>query len=138
MALDVCYYIGYHKVMSTSGILSVPAEQRIGIGEIRTVVRQIAERFSPHKVILFGSYAAGQPTADSDVDLLVITDRPGGADASLKIRRAIDYSFPIDIIVYNPKQLTARIDSGDYFVLEAIENGKVLYERPQPFAINQV
>jgi len=44
----------------------------IPLSAIRRFVRQIAERFHPDKIILFGSYAYGQPHAESDVDLLVI------------------------------------------------------------------
>lgn len=39
---------------------------------IRRFARQVAERFDPEKIILFGSYAYGTPHADSDVDILVI------------------------------------------------------------------
>jgi predicted nucleotidyltransferase len=41
---------------------------------IREIVQQIVERFRPQKVILFGSYAQGKPTPDSDVDLLVVME----------------------------------------------------------------
>ena len=39
---------------------------------IRKFVAEIVRQFHPEKVILFGSYAYGKPTYDSDVDLLVI------------------------------------------------------------------
>jgi len=41
---------------------------------IRKVTQQVVEHFHPQKVILFGSYAYGQPTKDSEVDLLVVID----------------------------------------------------------------
>jgi predicted nucleotidyltransferase len=44
------------------------------LDDIREIVQQIVERFRPQKVILFGSYAQGKPTKDSDVDLLVIME----------------------------------------------------------------
>ncbi len=37
--------------------------------EIRRFVREVAERFQPDKIILFGSYAYGTPHADSAVNL---------------------------------------------------------------------
>lgn len=91
---------------------------------------QIAERLSPRKVILFGSHAHGRADSDSDVDLLVITDRPAGPDASLQVRRAIDYDFPLDLIIYDANRLKRRLVAGDWFLQDAIEGGKVLYEKP--------
>lgn len=40
---------------------------------LKEAVRRIIEKFNPEKIILFGSYAYGQPTADSDMDLMVIS-----------------------------------------------------------------
>jgi len=59
--------------------ISVPnvnERKRIPMEAIRAVVRQIAEKFQPEKIILFGSYAHGEPRPESDVDLLVIMDTP--------------------------------------------------------------
>ncbi len=44
----------------------------ITLDQIQAFSQQIAEQFQPDRIILFGSYAYGQPTSDSDVDLLVI------------------------------------------------------------------
>ena len=98
--------------------------------EIRQIVDQIVDHFSPSKVILFGSHARGRPVRDSDVDLLVITDEFLGPNASLKIRRAVEYSVPLDVLVYDCQHLTERMQSGDYFLQDIVESGKVLYERP--------
>ena len=40
--------------------------------EIEKIVRQVADVYQPEKIILFGSYAYGQPNTDSDLDLLII------------------------------------------------------------------
>jgi len=50
--------------------------------EIQAFVDQIVKRFRPSKVILFGSYAYGTPTEDSDVDLMVVM-RHRGSDLDL-------------------------------------------------------
>jgi uncharacterized protein len=96
--------------------------------QVRAVARRIADEVAPRRIILFGSHANGLAGPDSDVDLLVITRRPAGNDASLKLRRKIDYSFPLDLIVCDEKRLARRIKDGDFFLQEAIEHGKVLYE----------
>jgi uncharacterized protein len=100
------------------------------IQQIQLLANRIAQEISPQRIILFGSHARGKPGPDSDVDLLVITDRPEGNDASLKLRRKIEYSFPLDLIVCNASRLTNRIDAGDYFLQDAVQFGRVLYERP--------
>jgi uncharacterized protein len=41
--------------------------------QIRAYAEEIARQFRPRRIILFGSYAYGKPTRDSDVDLLVVT-----------------------------------------------------------------
>lgn len=98
--------------------------------EIRRVVRQIVDRFEPRKVVLFGSRASGTARPDSDVDLLVVTRRPMGENASLRIRQGIDYAFPLDLIVWDEKRLNWRIAEGDFFLNAAMRSGKVLYEEP--------
>jgi len=103
---------------------------RVRRGEIRRVARDIVARFAPRRIILFGSHAEGRARADSHVDLLVVTDARPGPDASLKMRRATSCPFPVDIIVWNQKRLRQRIRAGDFFLRDAVERGKVLYERP--------
>lgn len=104
------------------------SQASIGLPEIRDVVKQIASQISPRRVILFGSHAARRASRDSDVDLLVVTDRPTGPDASLNLRRKIQYSFPLDILMFDAGRVTRRIEAGDFFLQDAIEHGKVLYE----------
>jgi predicted nucleotidyltransferase len=50
--------------------------------EIQDFVNHVVRRFKPDKVILFGSYASGRPTADSDVDLMVVMRHRGEAPTS--------------------------------------------------------
>ena len=105
---------------------------------IRRFVRRIAERFQPEKVILFGSYAYGHPTNDSDVDLLVIMDTPSReVDQAVEIRLALDAPFPLDLMVRRPRTIEQRIALGDYFLREITKRGKVLYERPHPTVDSQ-
>ena len=96
---------------------------------ISTFARQIAQQFNPHKIILFGSYAYGKPTADSDVDMLVIMPFEGrGVYKSAEIATTLRPDFPIDILVRTPEQVKQRLELGDFFIREITEKGKVLYE----------
>jgi len=98
---------------------------------IRAVAKQIADKFEPEKIILFGSYAYGKPKPESDVDLLVVMETPlRSRQQRLEISRALSpRPFPLDIIVRTPKQLEERIASGDFFLREIATQGKVVYER---------
>lgn len=96
---------------------------------IRKYARQIAERFEPEKIILFGSFAYGQPHADSDVDLLVIMPARNQHDQAVKIRWELPAPFPMDLLVRTPKNMKWRLEEGDSFLTEIMSKGKVLYKR---------
>jgi predicted nucleotidyltransferase len=84
-------------------------------------------------VILFGSYAYGEPKETSDVDLLVVMDFDmPPVDKALEIRKAInarDYPFEIDIILRTPNDTVRRYRGFDPLIRHALNNGQVLYER---------
>jgi predicted nucleotidyltransferase len=102
----------------------------IPLRRIRAFAQQIAQRFHPERIILFGSYAYGKPTYDSDVDLLVIMDAPlREVDQATEIRLALDAPFPLDLMVRRPKTIEHRIALGDYFLQEVTAWGKVLYAK---------
>ncbi|MBI5033503.1 MAG: nucleotidyltransferase domain-containing protein [Chloroflexi bacterium] len=105
--------------------------KRIPRREINAVVRRIAEKFDPERIILFGSYAYGKPHEYSDVDLLVILNTKGRPRAKqIEISRALSpHPFGMDILVRTPQQIKERIPMGDYFLREITTRGKVLYER---------
>ena len=105
--------------------LSKPA---VTLAAIRRYARQIAERFHPEKIILFGSYAYGTPNADSDVDLLVVMPTRDHIVQAGKIRMAIPANFAMDLLVRTPKRLSRRLAMGDCFMQEIVSRGKVLYE----------
>jgi predicted nucleotidyltransferase len=99
--------------------------------KIRSVVSQIASKFKPEKIILFGSFAYGNPKPESDVDLLVVMETPlRNSEQASKIVRALEYHFAMDLIVRRPKELVERVALGDSFLREIVEKGKVVYARP--------
>jgi len=100
----------------------------IEMKEIETLSNRIAQEFQPEQIILFGSYAYGQPTEDSDVDLLILMPFEGhSARKALEIRRCVQPLFPIDLLVRTPEQVQQRLEWNDCFLREVIEKGKVLY-----------
>ena len=91
--------------------------------------RRIGREFGAERVIVFGSYARGAVTDDSDVDLLVIIPFEGrSVDKSVEIRMKLRPQFPVDLLVRTPEKVRERMEMGDGFMREILEEGKVLYE----------
>ena len=96
--------------------------------QIQAVADKIAKEFSPEKIILFGSYAWGKPTKDSDIDLCIVKD---SYDTEV-LERDVSMSlyprpFPMDILVYRPEQIQKRYGLGDVFVKKIMDQGRILY-----------
>ena len=101
----------------------------IDISQIKAFSQKIVEKFQPDRIILFGSYAYGQPNVDSDVDLLVILPFEGmPVKTAITIRQQIKSPFPLDLIARTPDQIQQRLDMGDFFIQDIISRGYILYE----------
>jgi predicted nucleotidyltransferase len=97
--------------------------------QINQVVDIIVKNIQPEKVILFGSYANGNPNEDSDLDLLVIKDTPEKRSRrGREIRKHLRGSkIPIDLLVYTPQEIEEWRDTKTAFITQVIEQGRVLY-----------
>ena len=95
------------------------------------VIQRLASKLQPEKIILFGSYAYGSPTPDSDVDLLVILETNASAtERYLAVSRLLyPRPFPVDILVRTPNEIKQALHTGDFFIKEIVSQGHVLYER---------
>lgn len=99
--------------------------------QIDKLSKEIVDAFHPEKIILFGSYANGTPSKDSDVDLLIVMPYRGKQiDKTVEVRMKIKPPFPVDILVRTPEKIAERISMGDDFIQEILAKGKVLYEAP--------
>ena len=108
---------------------TIDKRKRIPQKAINQVVEQIVEKFKPEKIILFGSYARGNPRPESDVDMLVVMDTPlKDVRQAIEICQQIEYRFGLDLIVHTPKHLAERVKKGDWFLRDVLKEGKVLYE----------
>jgi uncharacterized protein len=116
--------------------LSVPTidvRERISMDVILSLAQLIAEKFTPDRIILFGSYAYGHPGPQSDIDLLVVMKTPlKESEQALQIRRFLNVFFGLDLIVYTPENLEQRLNWGDSFLREITTQGLVLYESTNP------
>jgi len=96
---------------------------------IKAYALEVARQFKPQRIILFGSYAYGKPTPDSDVDLLVVMPHnQRNVEKAIEIRAKVDAPFPLDLLVRTPERLQERITLGDFSLREIVTKGKVLYE----------
>jgi len=106
------------------------------------LVEEMTERLKelkPYKVILFGSYANGNPTEDSDLDVLVVLDSEEiSKNLDEKIKRdmpiskmliSINRKIAMDLITYSKAEYEYLIEQNDFFVKEITNTGSILYER---------
>jgi len=105
----------------------------VEMDSIRELTEKIVHIYHPRQVILFGSYAYGTPTVDSDVDLLVIlAGEDKGSRKAVEILNTVNPQFPVDLLVRTPEQVRQRLAWNDFFLQEIIKRGKVLYEASHP------
>lgn len=90
--------------------------------KIKQAVQRVVKAINPEKVILFGSFAYGKPTPDSDVDLLVIMEsRKNVHERVIEISEILyPRPFPVDIIVRTPTEVSERLKIGDGFFHEIL------------------
>jgi len=99
--------------------------RRVRLGQIQAYCRVVAREFRPRKIILFGSYANGSATPDSDVDLVVVLPfRGSDTEKVVEIRGRVEAPFPMDLLVWRPVE--AR--KSDAFTRSVLNEGKVMYE----------
>ena len=98
---------------------------------IKKIVKRVVSRFSPHKIILFGSYARGNAGPDSDVDLLIVMPVSGSRrQKAVEIGVALhDIAVAKDVIVVTPEEFEWRKDVIGTIEWPAAHQGKVLYAR---------
>ena len=96
---------------------------------LREIAQKVVRAFRPKNIILFGSYAYGKPTSDSDLDLLIVMesrDRP--AERIRKVSDLFDpRPLPMDFIVLTPGEMRRRLSGFDPFLEEVLEKGQMLY-----------
>ncbi len=100
---------------------------------LEEITRKVVNGFQPERIILFGSYAYGTPTRDSDVDLLVIVNsRERPMERSARIVQVCRPRYvALDVLVRTSEEIAERLEGFDPFLEEVLSRGKVLYEAPR-------
>lgn len=101
---------------------------------IKEIIKVLVQKYNPEKIILFGSYAYGIFSKDSDIDLLIIkdTENKNRIDRFIEVKRIIynpKFKIPISPIILTEDELQQRLSIGDDFIKEINTKGEVLYER---------
>jgi len=101
--------------------------------DIRLITNCIVREYQPDKIILFGSWARGDATPQSDIDLLVISDREEqmprykrGLDVRLSLSQ---FQSPKDVLFYTHEDIERWRGVPQTFVNTVLDEGRVLYER---------
>jgi uncharacterized protein len=98
--------------------------------QINAMAQTIADQFKPDSIYLFGSYAYGHPTEDSDLDFLVvmpIEDHP--VRYSAQIRKVLPRTLSIDVLVRDPEDVDQRVKAPDGFISMIVRDGKLLWTK---------
>lgn len=112
----------------------MPTGLKVSVGRsLPIAIQKLVQELNPEKIVLFGSYAYGNPNPDSDVDLLVIMKtKASPKDRSWAVSRLLlPRPFPVDILVKTPREVKQGLETGDFFLKEVLTRGKVLYDRSQ-------
>ncbi len=101
--------------------------------EINLITKRIVQLYQPDKIILFGSWAREDADKQSDIDLLVISDREKhlpryqrGLDVRLQLSA---FKTPKDILFYTHDDVNRWRGVPQTFINTVLNEGKVLYER---------
>ncbi len=102
---------------------------------LERMVRAIVDEVAPEQVILFGSRARGDATAESDYDLIVVEAAPFDegrsriSEAARLYRALAEFEAEADVLVYSRDDVDRWRDSLNHVLARALREGRVLYER---------
>jgi len=95
------------------------------------IVEKIKRQYQPEKIVIFGSYAWGDPTKDSDIDLLIVKKtEQKHRQRMLTVRRILSEEnalVGLDILVYTPEEIAKRLKINDSFISKILKKGNIFY-----------
>ena len=122
--------------LQTLYIINVLYEEIMTSDLRQNIVSSIKSQFKVKSIILFGSHAWGNPTVDSDIDLLVVLDEKGFAKsyterlkkkvAIARVLEGIDRQYGLDILVYTVNEWELLLREGSFFTKTIAVKGVAL------------
>lgn len=94
------------------------------------IVERLVGEFNTDQIVLFGSYAWGEPDTDSDIDLLVVvpdSDQPPYRRATRAYRSLRDIGVAVDVIVNTRQDIERSRGVTTSLAHKVLSQGKILY-----------
>lgn len=99
-------------------------------GKIGSYVHQLIDKINPKLIILFGSFAKKDFNEGSDIDIVVVANfKEKFLDRIKTLMELNTFKIPIEPIGYTPEEFYKMKERGNAFILEVIQNGKILFEK---------
>jgi len=99
---------------------------------LEQIIKRLEKAFDPERIILFGSYAYGEPTKGSDIDLLIVvpeSNEPAYRRAQKAYECVGAVGFSKDLVVMTRQEFEAQAQVSTSLARRAMEKGEVCYER---------
>lgn len=98
---------------------------------IQDMAHKVVQAYDPDRVLLFGSYARGQHTLYSDVDLLIVKDtRRASVLRGQSVRQLFyDSLIRVDLLVYTNEEFEDEMRHPDSFLASIAKTWIELYHR---------
>jgi predicted nucleotidyltransferase len=110
--------------------MSISTAQEVALEQI---MYKLISAYRPQRVILFGSWAYGQPDEHSDIDLLIVKETDASPlERRVQVRRLVadtERRIPFSPLVLTPTELEHQLSLGNPFYREILAQGKELYSR---------
>ena len=97
--------------------------------ELNDLKDVIVNKVHPEKILIFGSYAQGNPNEDSDLDILIIqnTELPRLQRSRMIRPHLRKFCFPMDILVYTPQEVEKWKNVPAAFITNIMSSARVIY-----------
>ena len=102
----------------------------INLWKIEEAKRKLVKEFNPKKIYIFGSYAWGSPTEESDLDIMIITEECKNKISEMRrgIKALRGVGFSKDIIVESENEFIENSKDINKIENEIFNRGYLIYE----------
>ena len=97
---------------------------------VAKMIAVLVQAAHPKRIILFGSQARGDAGAQSDIDIMVVEEKPANRFAEMvRLNRLIrPFDIAVDLLVVSDEKFQYWRDTPGNVYYEAATGGQVLYE----------
>ena len=101
------------------------------VERLKEVISAITECFGAEEIILFGSFARGESSLESSMDMLVVarTDVPFVERIVRVLECVPEGEPPVDVLVYTPEEISKKLEESESFVMSAMHEGVLIWSK---------